>query len=833
MRQTGRAARGVQGLRSDQTAESEQCATNGFDVRCSTFQVSENEMQESDSMRNSKQRAIRLVTAGAAGLALVAIGTISGVAHQAAASGTPVSYQATGSQAGNLSSGFTASSQADGWDVAVSSTQLFNMSHHADSIVLACHNQVDASSCWNGTKTVTGPAGASYSTPAGAALSLNQSTGILYAYVIRNSDQTAGVVSINTSMPASATGAQMFGTFIQLSGIGDTPIGLVPPAVVISGLTAPVQVGNNWYSFNGVTGAAVGTKNTLLCFNLVSALPCASQPFALSFGGSTVAEDGNAYPVGSAGTDVLVQVPTTGANKLTCFNTLTLSTCAGTWPQNASAFGGTPFPLLNTSGTVTGACLPVTGNPCYSLAGARVSTPPGMANAIGRNVADNGSAMVINNSVYVPSAPTESIGCYDYTTNAVCANFPKAVSSHLLYTVNPDPQRPTCLWTNSDSGSAQIQNVDALTGQPCTQGFVRIPASTLVNPAPVCQPTSYQTLQLTSPTRSSYASATVGFQDVLGNSLNIPDQPVDAFGSFNLSGLGLQASSDPVFVIRFSGLALSPPTFAYRLTWSGVYSASCTAQGQPVSSAPGYWMVASDGGIFNYGAAGFYGSAGAIHLNKPIVGMASTPNKAGYWIVASDGGIFSFGNAGFHGSTGAINLNRAIVGMTTTPTGNGYWLVASDGGIFAFGDAAFYGSTGSITLNKPIVGMAATQDGGGYWLVASDGGIFAYGDAAFYGSTGNINLNKPIVGIAANPNGGGYWMVASDGGIFSFGNAGFHGSTGAITLNKPIVGMASTFDAQGYWLVASDGGIFSFGDSVFEGSAGALTLNKPIVGMTS
>ena len=36
----------------------------------------------------------------------------------------------------------------------------------------------------------------------------------------------------------------------------------------------------------------------------------------------------------------------------------------------------------------------------------------------------------------------------------------------------------------------------------------------------------------------------------------------------------------------------------------------------------GYWMVASDGGIFNYGDAAFYGSAGATPLNKPIVGIA-------------------------------------------------------------------------------------------------------------------------------------------------------------------------------------------------------------------
>ena len=41
-----------------------------------------------------------------------------------------------------------------------------------------------------------------------------------------------------------------------------------------------------------------------------------------------------------------------------------------------------------------------------------------------------------------------------------------------------------------------------------------------------------------------------------------------------------------------------------------------------------------------------------------------------------------------------MRLNKPVVGMAATPDGNGYWLVASDGGIFAYGDAQFYGSTG-------------------------------------------------------------------------------------------------------------------------------------------
>jgi hypothetical protein len=131
--------------------------------------------------------------------------------------------------------------------------------------------------------------------------------------------------------------------------------------------------------------------------------------------------------------------------------------------------------------------------------------------------------------------------------------------------------------------------------------------------------------------------------------------------------------------------------------------------------------------------------------------MAVTPDGGGYWLVASDGGIFAFGDAQFYGSTGAIHLNKPIVGMAVTPDGGGYWLVASDGGIFAFGDAQFYGSTGAIHLNRPIVGMTAMPDGRGYWLAASDGGIFAFGDAPFEGSVAqDVQGVTDVIGIVTD-----------------------------------------------------------------------------------
>ena len=46
--------------------------------------------------------------------------------------------------------------------------------------------------------------------------------------------------------------------------------------------------------------------------------------------------------------------------------------------------------------------------------------------------------------------------------------------------------------------------------------------------------------------------------------------------------------------------------------------------------------------------------------------MAATPDGGGYWLVASDGGLFSYGDARFYGSTGNRTLNEPVVAMAST-----------------------------------------------------------------------------------------------------------------------------------------------------------------------
>jgi hypothetical protein len=87
--------------------------------------------------------------------------------------------------------------------------------------------------------------------------------------------------------------------------------------------------------------------------------------------------------------------------------------------------------------------------------------------------------------------------------------------------------------------------------------------------------------------------------------------------------------------------------------------------------------------------------------------MAPSPGGTGYWLVASDGGIFTYGDAAFYGSTGTIPLNQPVVGMEGSGAGSGYRLVAADGGVFTFGSSPFFGSAVSpLPVGVCVVSMS-------------------------------------------------------------------------------------------------------------------------------
>jgi hypothetical protein len=220
----------------------------------------------------------------------------------------------------------------------------------------------------------------------------------------------------------------------------------------------------------------------------------------------------------------------------------------------------------------------------------------------------------------------------------------------------------------------------------------------------------------------------------------------------------------------------------------------------PTSDRGGYWLDASDGGVFSFGDTQFYGSipglglnpagSGKAHsLNAPIVGMVPSHDQGGYFMVASDGGVFAFGDAHFAGSCPGIGgCSGAAVAVMPDASGNGYWLVTASGHVYTFGDAPYLGQPGS--QSSPITSAVATPDGGGYDILDANGQVFAYGDAN--GSLGNVTSGavggfNPASAIFVTSDNGGYWVSDALGDVFTFGDAPNDGSMAGTHLNGSII----------------------------------------------
>ncbi len=139
-------------------------------------------------------------------------------------------------------------------------------------------------------------------------------------------------------------------------------------------------------------------------------------------------------------------------------------------------------------------------------------------------------------------------------------------------------------------------------------------------------------------------------------------------------------------------------------------SASRVAQ---VAGGDGYWLVASDGSVYTFGNAHFYGSMGGQHLKSPITGIVATADAHGYWLVAQDGGVFSFGNAAFEGSLGSRTLRAPVVGMASNAVAG-----STAGPAGPAGPRGLTGLTGGTGLTGPT---GATGPAGGIGLTGPQG----------------------------------------------------------------------------------------------------------------
>ncbi|QWT22971.1 hypothetical protein KPL76_09280 [Subtercola sp. PAMC28395] len=525
-----------------------------------------------------KRFGILALTAAVAAAAALSFGVMSSAQ---ADTSTESSYSATTVVPLPPASTFSGSAGGDGWALAVEPDAVYNVFHHASTLQVACHLQTDASECYS-PRTITDTSDSSNFAVSGQpGLWADTANSKLYVYATKVSDTSAGVVCVDTA--AAASDPNPFCGYTVLAPAGDAPL-----AGSISALSNPVLVGTKWYAFNTVTDASTGAKNHLLCFDTTAKAACGSQPFDIVGAASLSTNGGFPVPsIAAIGSQIVIPVVVTApdaAQQLECFNTTTNALCGGSWPVDTS-FGyigsnGAAFPLLNASGIPVGVCLPTSANQCFNQNGESVATPAGLPAAIGANLVWNGPALTVGPRVFVANGLNDSVGCYDYAAAAGCANFPKALNGlSLLYTVNGDPQRPSCIWVNADSGEAQIQNFDAYSAGNCGAGSIRVFAASFVAPQEQCVPTSWQSLQILEPAPGSYTGATVSFVDSDATPIpNAPDRPVGADGKVDLTGLDLNAGIGlPQFLIQFADQGQQIGSVKIQFTWTGATDVVCGA----------------------------------------------------------------------------------------------------------------------------------------------------------------------------------------------------------------------------------------------------------------
>ncbi len=65
--------------------------------------------------------------------------------------------------------------------------------------------------------------------------------------------------------------------------------------------------------------------------------------------------------------------------------------------------------------------------------------------------------------------------------------------------------------------------------------------------------------------------------------------------------------------------------------------------------AKGYYEVTSNGGVYAFGGAKFYGSLKEGQAVSPIVAITVTQGDLDYYLVAANGQVYAFGNAVYAG----------------------------------------------------------------------------------------------------------------------------------------------------------------------------------------
>jgi len=637
---------------------------------------------------------------------------------------------------------------------------------------------------------------------------------------------------------ASCSGATLSGTdasnyFLAYTSVtGDFAVAQAPLIITASSGSMPyggspptITAGYSGF-VNGDNVSSLTTRAACVA-GATSSSPVAGSPYASSCAGASDPNYSISYVSGSVSVSAVPLTITASSPTVTYGTAATITAGYSAFAGGDTASSLTTAPTCTTSETSSSAA---GGSPYASSCGGAVDSNYTISYIGGSVVVDRAPLTITASSATVAyqGAPPPVTPTYDGFENG------DTVSS-----LTPAASCSTPATDTSPVANSPYQDTCSGASDP-NYAITYVPGLTTVAPDPIDVAVSGAQANGGSPTfTGSYGALPSG---VTVNTHGLTCSQLSPSTAIS----GSLASGDYTLLgASCGGVTLSGSNGDYVVSYTTAADDFTVTGGPvPVTPAPaptyGYWLVGSDGGIFNFGSAQFYGSTGSIKLQRPVVGISPTANKGGYWLVASDGGIFAFGDAGYFGSIPGDglapagsgrphSLNAPIVAMVPSSDGGGYFMVASDGGVFAFGDARFAGSCPGIGgCSGAAVAVVPDASGNGYWLVTQTGNIYAFGDAPFYGAPGN--QGSPVTSAVRTPNGGGYWVLLANGAVYAYGDAAARGGpVGSVGGLNPASAIFADADGGGYWVAAADGGVFSYGDAPDDGSMLGSHLNGSII----
>ncbi len=533
------------------------------------------------------------------GAALLTVGLIFAMVPLAVAAtsslqdGARVNYSQTAVISAAPASTFQGGSGGDGWAIAPTGTNIYNVYHHASKVEVDCHVRVSGSECVGYPATVTPTNSHTLWTSMMPSMYLDPSTNKLYTYAYDANTSESGVVCANLATPSAP-----FCGFTPLVAAGSTTRRSGPSEPYISN---GVVRGGNFYAFNGQSGAPSGDGDTLMCFNIATEAACPDQPFHFDLGVTSVSTTDNAMAaINIVGGNIFVRLlgtaSATGSESLACFNAVAKSQCVGAWPAVIAPSLATKataiMPLGDGSGALTGVCLPLSDSSisCWGFGGAAVTTPANMASALTFTGPSDyvGQPVLRGTKLFNATSSTSnysanSIGCYDFDTSASCTNYPYSPTGQsLLYTVNADPTDQNCLWLNADGGASQLQNFNILTRAACGAGqFPSLKKAAAIVFGDACEAGGYTSVEVTSPAASAYSNGVVTILDRNDNSIGTAAL---IHGSANISNLALETKDFQSFNVNLPGHNSDRMTVV--LNWWGNYHSTCVSGGQVAYAIP-------------------------------------------------------------------------------------------------------------------------------------------------------------------------------------------------------------------------------------------------------